>query len=323
MSDPHDFRKHQFASPKDVDRNWLEWFSEEFGREHFKLDMQPAPDAPFRLQGVNRALPDFSIYHGRSSPVRSRSLLKQDDDDDPVITVALAGEISLHINSDDVALKPGLVIPLRNGIAGEFAVHSDAEFLTIRLHRSLLEPLVPNLNDFKFLPAPADNQAVRLLLGYVRMLCAEEAITTPEAKHVATMHMHDLAALVFTTIRGEQGIRETVGVRAGRLAAVKRDILDHLADPGLSVSSVASRLRLTPRYIHMLFADQEETFSEYVVGQRLTRAYRMLSDFRYRDRMIGTIAFDAGFGDLSYFNRTFRRRFGVTPTDVRESFRRG
>jgi len=34
------------------------------------------------------------------------------------------------------------------------------------------------------------------------------------------------------------------------------------------------------------------------------------------------VAFDAGFGDLSYFNRVFRRRFGATPSDVRAAARR-
>jgi AraC-like DNA-binding protein len=34
-------------------------------------------------------------------------------------------------------------------------------------------------------------------------------------------------------------------------------------------------------------------------------------------RQIGTIAFDIGFSDLSYFNRTFRRAFGVTPSELR------
>ncbi len=321
LSDVHDFRKVQFASPEPVNRKWLEWFSEEFGREHFNLDMQPAPDIPFRLQGINRALPDFSVYHGRTTPVRSRSLVARDGDDDSVITIALSGQFSIHIEGHDIALQPGMAIPLRNGLVGEFAVHSDAEFVTIRLCRRILAPLVPNLGDIKFLPMPADTQAMRLLLGYTRMLSAEDAIMTPEAQHLATLHVHDLAALVFANIRDAQGIRETGGVRAARLAAVKADIMSHLTDPQLSVAAVATRLKLTPRYIHMLFEDDESTFSEYVVEHRLIRAHRMLTDLRSADRAIGAIALDVGFGDLSYFNRTFRRRFGATPSEIRERSR--
>lgn len=33
--------------------------------------------------------------------------------------------------------------------------------------------------------------------------------------------------------------------------------------------------------------------------------------------VVRLIAHDAGFGDLSYFNRTFRERYGSTPTEVR------
>jgi AraC-like DNA-binding protein len=32
---------------------------------------------------------------------------------------------------------------------------------------------------------------------------------------------------------------------------------------------------------------------------------------------VSSIALDAGFGDISYFNRAFRRRYGATPSDVR------
>jgi AraC-like DNA-binding protein len=31
---------------------------------------------------------------------------------------------------------------------------------------------------------------------------------------------------------------------------------------------------------------------------------------------------EVGFGDLSYFNRSFRRRFGMTPSDARQHARR-
>ena len=32
---------------------------------------------------------------------------------------------------------------------------------------------------------------------------------------------------------------------------------------------------------------------------------------------ISSVAFDCGFGDVSYFNRAFRRRYGMAPSDVR------
>jgi hypothetical protein len=37
---------------------------------------------------------------------------------------------------------------------------------------------------------------------------------------------------------------------------------------------------------------------------------RMLTDPRFAGRSITSVAFDAGFGDVSYFNRSFRCRFG-------------
>jgi AraC-like DNA-binding protein len=54
-----------------------------------------------------------------------------------------------------------------------------------------------------------------------------------------------------------------------------------------------------------------------VLDQRLARAYRLLGDPRCADHTVSAIAFAAGFGDLSYFNRVFRARYGATPSDVR------
>jgi AraC-like DNA-binding protein len=71
----------------------------------------------------------------------------------------------------------------------------------------------------------------------------------------------------------------------------------------------------------MLFEHEGTTFTEFVRQARLDRAHRMLVDPRMADRSISAIAFDVGFGDLSYFNREFRRRFGQTPSDVRAAGR--
>jgi len=48
---------------------------------------------------------------------------------------------------------------------------------------------------------------------------------------------------------------------------------------------------------------------------RLTKAAELL--VHEAERRISDIAFDCGFNDLSYFNRCFRRRFGLTPSAAR------
>jgi AraC-like DNA-binding protein len=42
-------------------------------------------------------------------------------------------------------------------------------------------------------------------------------------------------------------------------------------------------------------------------------------DPRHAKRAVSSIAFEVGFGDLSYFNRSFRRCYGATPSEVRNA----
>jgi len=72
-------------------------------------------------------------------------------------------------------------------------------------------------------------------------------------------------------------------------------------------------------YIRKLFEGEGTSFSQFVLGRRLVRAQRMLIDRRWADRSIAWIAFETGFDDLSYFNRTFKRFYGDTPSDVRDA----
>lgn len=43
-----------------------------------------------------------------------------------------------------------------------------------------------------------------------------------------------------------------------------------------------------------------------------------MTDRRFADWKVTALASEAGFGDLSYFNRTFRRRFAMTPSEARK-----
>ena len=122
------------------------------------------------------------------------------------------------------------------------------------------------------------------------------------------------------------GSRHPVGaqngaLRAARLGAIKSDIVDNLRQHSLSIHATASRHGISTRYIHQLFAADGTSFADFVLHQRLAVAHLMLNDMRFADRSISAIAFEIGFGNVSAFNRVFRRHFGATPNEVREQAR--
>jgi AraC-like DNA-binding protein len=236
----------------------------------------------------------------------------------------LDGEARFSFRGRSVDMKPGMAVlagasdaGLRRNELGALEIPAGVTELAIGLSPRLLTALVPDLYDLGLVSIAPDSEALRLLLSYVRMLDREETIVSPEVGHLAAVHVHDLVALALRTKGDAARVAGRRGGRAARLAAIKNDILAHLLDPDLTVAAVAARQALTPRYIHMLFEGEGVTFSEYVLAERLDWVRRTLADPGQSGRAIGEIAFASGFGDLSYFNRTFRRRYGGTPSEER------
>ena len=139
----------------------------------------------------------------------------------------------------------------------------------------------------------------------------------PELRRQAVAHIHDLIALATGATRDAAEIAKARGARAARLPLIKQDIATRLDEPDLSVATVAARQRINARQIQRLFESEGTTFTEYVLAQRLARAHRLLTNPLHASQKISTIALDVGFGDLSHFNRAFRRRFGMAPSDLR------
>jgi AraC-like DNA-binding protein len=112
--------------------------------------------------------------------------------------------------------------------------------------------------------------------------------------------------------------RSHFDLRADRLAAILREIEKRSSDPGLSAITVANTLGITARYVHLLLAETGARFSHHVLDRRLEKAAALLRDWQWRDRLIIEIAAEAGFNDISHFNRAFRRKFRATPSVMRE-----
>jgi AraC-like DNA-binding protein len=104
---------------------------------------------------------------------------------------------------------------------------------------------------------------------------------------------------------------------AFHLARIKRRIDEQLADPALSVSSLAAQLGLSVSQIHRVFGSEPLTPAQYIWERRLEACSRDLREPRLAGRTVSEIAFGRGFNDAAHFSRVFRERFGSTPREWR------
>ena len=236
-------------------------------------------------------------------------------------------DLSIHINLSGLSIVAGRgrEMTLQDGDAVLLS-YSEARTVTrpgrvhhriVRLPRASLVPLVPNIDDAVLRPIPRGTGALTLLANYAGALIDDPAIVAPQMRQLVVAQLCDLIAVTLGATRDAQALADGRGIRAARLTTIKIDIEAHLANGDLSPAAVAARHGISDSYIRKLFEGEGTSFSEFVLLRRLARAHRMLTDRRWADRGIAWIAFESGFGDLSYFNRTFKRCYGARPSDVR------
>lgn len=163
----------------------------------------------------------------------------------------------------------------------------------------------------------AGSEPLRLLQGYSRLLEDGAPLQSPDLIEHAATTLLDLVGLA-TGTKGEvaelAGMR---GLRAARLQAVLGQIDRRFTEVGLSTRDIAVVLGISTRYVNDILHESGLGFSDRVLELRLQRARAMLSDRRNDGMRVSDIAYASGFADISHFNRSFRRRFGLTPTGAR------
>ena len=99
-----------------------------------------------------------------------------------------------------------------------------------------------------------------------------------------------------------------------RAKALRSFVRQHICDPDLSVKKVCGAFGASRATIYREF-EKEGGIANYILRQRLQRAMLDLAASVGRRGAVTEIALRYGFLDTSSFSRTFRRHFGVAPSD--------
>jgi AraC-like DNA-binding protein len=287
-----------------------------YGREILKVDIEPLQDEPIEVEISLRALPGLAIATATTSPILCSHTTMMIDNDDPVIVVNQSGSATYKQNGHETSVGPGDAILTTNGLAGTAFGHTARRIINWRVSRALIAPLVTNFDEAIGRRIARGNPALPFFLSYLDILNDRPSLADPGLRRATVTHMLDLGALLLGARADAAEVANKRGVLAARIRSIKAHILSQIGNTELTAASVAAQHRISTSYVRKLFETEGTSFTEFVLTHRLAAAYRMLTDLRFIDRSISRIAHDAGFNDISHFNRSFRRVYGASPTDV-------
>ena len=301
----------------------FEQFRDTLVRGLFQFDMVSETDGPYRGKVdlfVGSPVVFGQVYGSEAAFDRSPALARQCSEGVWVLLVR-SGRMVVKQDVVDRVLEPGdgVIFDTVRAHSGRCALESDT--WVAQIPGTLLQTL-------RSKDAQTRTTVLERHLGVTQLMISLLQAHQRVADHVAEdlsiltgQHLADLAAAAMGVDKNGRHLIEGRGVKAARLQSVLDDIAQHYLDAGLSAEAVAARLGLTPRYVHRLLEETGQSFSEHVLDWRLRLAQRLLAGPHRAGEKISDIAYRCGFSDLSYFNRTFRRRFGQTPTEARGSVR--
>jgi AraC-like DNA-binding protein len=297
---------------------WLGLFEETFGN----VEIDPMADVPFHghIEAVPLGETSLATFTGSFATLqRTKTGIVGDGQDDPVFVVNMSSQpIQLVHRRQDTVVAAGAAILFDAGDVARFNVAgSAAKSLTLQLPRRAFSAAVKNADDVVGRPIDIGTEPLRMLKTYAHTLTTGGGVDDPATMTLVNGHLLDLVALTLGTTRDVAEAARQGGLRAGRLNAVLAAINAGFADPAFSLQTVARRERVSERSLRDLLHESGTGFTDRVLELRLHKAQRLLANARHSDRTVIDIALSCGFNDVSYFHRSFRRRFGTTPSDAR------
>ncbi len=301
------------------ERDRFPMFCEEMFRRIIGSDIAENSSAPFGGELKVRRAGAVCIAHIATTPVDIIRKAHHVSDGNDDIVVQLWRQGSAHIiqgrRESPVQAYEGIILDNRN--TGRLCETEPSRVWVLSIPRDMITCRAPNVASFVGLRLTND-PALRLLFGYLEATLALD-LGDHRAAELFGSHLVDVIALAVGGENDTRRLQDQSGVRAARLAAIFRVISDQIANPALSAATVAAKLNISSRYVHVLLEQSGQTFTQYAMGKRLAAAARLLTDDDGQNRKIAAVALEVGFADLSHFNRAFRRHFGDTPSGVRAS----
>ena len=239
-------------------------------------------------------------------------------DEEPAIFVGV------QLSSSSVVVQDGREATLRTG---DFVIYDTSRPYTLLFDEGIDQHFIRIPRAELALPEHVISSATAVVMGrdhpvaalassyLTRLVGSDDLVTGPFADDIARPTV-ELIRSVITTRAGDdrlgsEPLRESLAVRALEYARA------HLGDPDLSAETIARSQNVSVRTLYSALAEAGVGLGDWIRRRRLEACRRDLADPRYSSTNIAVLASRWGFADGPHFSRTFKKTYGMAPSEWR------
>ena len=245
---------------------------------------------------------------------RLPQLIARDDEAYIGVQITKAGSETFHFGGEKVNVGPGDLLIWTSNQPTEFTVIEKLHKVSLILPLAAVQERLPRGAQFNGAMMDSRRGIGAVLFGHVASLAEQmEGLGDSDQAAVRRATLELLTAAMSHRVDAPPR-----GLAMRYLKQLQDYVLLNLHDDKLTPTSIAAANHMSPRYVHMLFAQTQVSVSSWIKTQRLARCAEDLRSRIYRDTGVAEIAYAWGFSDPSHFSRAFKQQFGLNPREYRE-----
>jgi AraC-like DNA-binding protein len=260
------------------------------------------------------------VYDINIDPViieRNPNHINEDANQDYFLTTLLHGRVSIQQADSSYVLEPGHLALMAGGLPYIIKYEVPSRRLIVRIPNHVFKERLLSCNQnivMGNLPSEGLGHIVNELLKSVAFEAQTLSITE---QYTLTQSLLELTgALARSTVKSDD--LKSVSRQSALLNRIYAYLEENFMDSDLTPEKIANANKISTRYLHSLFSQSGTTVLKWVWERRLRAARNDLLDPSQVQARISEIAFRRGFSDSAHFSRSFRNRFGISPTELRE-----
>jgi AraC-like DNA-binding protein len=282
--------------------------------------IESAPATPFRasLSLVRHGALVLADCHGSPSRVLRDGCAEAGS---VAVLMQRKGECRLRHDRGEMLLPAGHFCLFPADAVAELELPNVYRQYSLRVPASLASGRFSDWRQSAYSPMSSEDGAAGLFLDLVQGLQRHAESSSRSCCTEALDAMLGLLGVALSERTDAPQLPPEPRMASYHKARIRHFVLEHLADPDLDVARIAEAVRLSPRYLHRLFADEPMRLMHWIWSERLERCLNALTRRDGTPSSVSAVAYTWGFNDAAHFSRAFRKRYGVCPRDVQSALR--